>query len=653
MIAVNRRLLFAISMHTHRRLPFSLRRLYPKGIQKRQNEGFDMSDVFISYKAEEINEAAWVKAKLEDSGLSCWMAPKSLSGGSSYAVEIPKAIRTAKIFVLILSEKCQLSKWVPRELDQAINEGKTILPFMLEDCPLKDEFSFYLSNVQRYAAFEDKTVAVEKMIRDIRATLGVKESEVQPTPAEAEQEPADTIRPEPAMPAPTTPSVAKAKKKALKPAAEKKKGKKLFWIIPASVLLLVVVLLLFSVSKSSNVTLTFKEQELTASDIANLARRSDLNSLELIDCSLSGADVSALFSAAKYRLELNGCDLTRQQLSSIDPESVTLRSLILDNNPNLTDLSMLRPLGKTITRLSFNNCSVSDAAFLAEYPDLLELGAAGNRIVSLEALSACPKLVMIDVSGNRLKDLSGIEACISLKRVFAAENQLETVDALQNATRLADADFSNNKLTDVSVLSKSSKYLESVKLAGNELTEIDALADAAALTELDVSNNKLSSLDALLRLENLVCLNASYNALTDDSGLANCRKLHDVNLSNNRIESIGALRLDESTNYATVDLSHNAITTLTLPQISYEYLALYGNPISDLTKTISGLSGIGIVFDYDESVRITSINSKSFIKYYILNCPLDKQLDIRDALESTRVVFTNEQDLLEKHAKET
>ena len=78
--------------------------------------------VFISYKTEEFDDANWVRATLENNGISCWMAPMCIPGGSSYAVEIPNAIKQCTVFVLILSEKSQLSKWVPRELDQAINE---------------------------------------------------------------------------------------------------------------------------------------------------------------------------------------------------------------------------------------------------------------------------------------------------------------------------------------------------------------------------------------------------------------------------------------------------------------------------------------------------------------------------------------------------
>lgn len=105
-------------------------------------------EVFISYKSEEFKEASWIKEKLEAEGISCWMAPGSIQGGSSYAAEIPQAIRNCVVFVVILSEKAQTSKWVPRELDQAINEEKVIMPFMVENCSLKDEFHNLIIMIQ-------------------------------------------------------------------------------------------------------------------------------------------------------------------------------------------------------------------------------------------------------------------------------------------------------------------------------------------------------------------------------------------------------------------------------------------------------------------------------------------------------------------------
>ncbi|MDO5478923.1 MAG: toll/interleukin-1 receptor domain-containing protein [Clostridia bacterium] len=130
-------------------------------------------DVFISYKSEEFAEADELRRNFEENGITCWMAPMCIKGGSSYAKEIPAAIRSSKAFVLILSKAAQDSKWVSRELDQAINHDKIVLPFMIENCEISDDFDFYLTNVQRYAAYEDKQSAMDKIIEDTKSYLGI------------------------------------------------------------------------------------------------------------------------------------------------------------------------------------------------------------------------------------------------------------------------------------------------------------------------------------------------------------------------------------------------------------------------------------------------------------------------------------------------
>ena len=60
-------------------------------------------DVFISYKSEDYAEGNKLKKDLEKEGISCWMAPESIPGGSSYAKEIPRAIRESRFFVLVFT----------------------------------------------------------------------------------------------------------------------------------------------------------------------------------------------------------------------------------------------------------------------------------------------------------------------------------------------------------------------------------------------------------------------------------------------------------------------------------------------------------------------------------------------------------------------
>lgn len=129
-------------------------------------------DVFISYKAEEYAEASWTRSVLEENGLSCWMAPESIPGGSSYADEIEEAIKSSSVFVLILSEKAQSSQWIKKELDMALGNGLVVLPFMIENCQLHKAFNYYLTDVQRYYAYTSKSNAMSLMIARIKGVIG-------------------------------------------------------------------------------------------------------------------------------------------------------------------------------------------------------------------------------------------------------------------------------------------------------------------------------------------------------------------------------------------------------------------------------------------------------------------------------------------------
>ena len=151
-----------------------------------------MHSVFISYSTKDQNQAETVRSILEKNGILCWMAPRDIPGGSNYTREIPIAIRSCQVFVLILSQNAQNSPWVLKELDSAVNCGKVILPFMLEDCQLNDEFNFLLTGAQRYAAYQKKMEAMETLINRIRAITAQ-------TPAQEQERPENIPAQEPAQ----------------------------------------------------------------------------------------------------------------------------------------------------------------------------------------------------------------------------------------------------------------------------------------------------------------------------------------------------------------------------------------------------------------------------------------------------------------------
>ena len=132
----------------------------------------DKKEIFISYRSTEEVYARWVKEFLEVNGISCWMAPECIPGGSNYAREIPTAISNCKIMVIILSSEAQNSIWVHKEVSAASKESKIVMPFLIENCRITDEFDTLISSYQRYEAYVNKSNTLSNMLNDICLLLG-------------------------------------------------------------------------------------------------------------------------------------------------------------------------------------------------------------------------------------------------------------------------------------------------------------------------------------------------------------------------------------------------------------------------------------------------------------------------------------------------
>ena len=61
-------------------------------------------DVFISYSSKDKNTANAVCPKLENQKIRCWIAPRDVPAGQSWAGSIIDAINESKVFVLVFSD---------------------------------------------------------------------------------------------------------------------------------------------------------------------------------------------------------------------------------------------------------------------------------------------------------------------------------------------------------------------------------------------------------------------------------------------------------------------------------------------------------------------------------------------------------------------
>lgn len=608
-------------------------------------------DVFISYKSEEFQEADWVRQQLESGGISCWMAPNSITGGASYATEIPQAIRSCRVFVLILSRRAQLSQWVPKELDQAINCGKIIMPFMLENCPLEDDFSFYLSNVQRYPAYEGREAAMQRMLREIRTLLGRDRAE---PPAEAKKEPAKT-------PAPA----AKEKKTAKVPkeSADKKSGKKK-WMIPVGVLL-AAVLAIVLLRLGSNVTiagtrydagitsLRLKEVQLTPEDLSTIAGLKKLGILTMEKCAFTGEDLTGLTSATVWELELPGCTLTEAQAESLDLTGFPkLRSLDISG---IAAWQQLPQLPEGVTQLDISRSGISSLEGVQRLSGLSRLAAADTPVTDLTPLATCQQLERVDISDTAVTDLTPLESCGKLQLLKADETPLTTLRGLETCIELRCISLKNAQLTDISGL-RNTTLLEYVQFSGNRLEDVSVLAgskdtlerlylDGLGMESLDwlrylsVNDNRLETLDFLEESPTLEGLSAANNAISSAAPLEGMANLKELVLRDNPLSGAPELHLLGSG--PVVDLRHTNITGLTLAsEERIRLLNISHTAVTDI-RTLTEASYHDLILSYQATMDWETLGACNTYQFTVLDCPLDRQVAVRTALEN-RVEYATE-----------
>ena len=102
-------------------------------------------DVFISHSAQDKAVADAVCAALERAGVRCWIAPRDVQPGRSFAGEITRAIQQSKAMVLIFSAHSNNSQQVLREVQLAVSSHLHIVQLRIEEVRPNDDLTYFLS----------------------------------------------------------------------------------------------------------------------------------------------------------------------------------------------------------------------------------------------------------------------------------------------------------------------------------------------------------------------------------------------------------------------------------------------------------------------------------------------------------------------------
>lgn len=101
-------------------------------------------DVFISHSTKDKAVADAVCAALENARIRCWIAPRDVRPGRSFAGEITRGIQQSKAMVLIFSAHSNNSEQVLREVQLAVTAHLHIVQFRIENVVLNDDLQYFL-----------------------------------------------------------------------------------------------------------------------------------------------------------------------------------------------------------------------------------------------------------------------------------------------------------------------------------------------------------------------------------------------------------------------------------------------------------------------------------------------------------------------------
>lgn len=642
---------------------------------------------FISYAHKDSERVLRILHRMAREGYRVWY-DEGIAPGSEWPENIAQHLNDCAVAVAFVSNNSIASANCRREVTFALAKHKPFLGILLEPTEMSLGMEMQLSAQQCILRhnYTDEEEFIQKILsspdlqpcRDVIAVLREDEEIESARIAEEQFSSVQQSRPKAAAPA------KEKKSKPAKPAREKKalpaddgKKKKLppgVIIAAAAAALVLALVLILSLGGKEELPdgtkvdkgaeyVSLQETTFNKAAANVLKEMENLNSLTLSDCTVEDGALDFLPQSGIKHLSLSGCtgisdfsflsETTALQTlkvvncglnNNIDLTGhIELYNVDLSRNPTFTDLSVL-PLSN-VSNLCFSETGVADVSALSEAVQLAAVQANGCPVTSIDALAGLTTLEELYFNDCQIAQISQPFMSLSLQEVGLRNNGLDNLEQMANLTVLTSADLAGNDLTRVDWLSKSAATLTRLDLQGNRLAfdDLHFLPAMTALKELYLQDMvTLRNLDDIAPLTNLEVLVIRDTYLETLEGIGALTKLRKLDLHNNHISDLTPLSGMAFPELMELDLAENRIEDISpLPRGSYRLLALHGNREVFHPEDLKGLEGYYLTLDYDETLD-SCTDAQGFSWPFVVNCPADKQLALKDVLNHGVIFATDD-----------
>ena len=129
-------------------------------------------DVFVSYSTKDKTITDSIVASMEQNQIRCWYAPRDIKPSEDWGKAISNAIEQSNIFLIIFSGNSNQSQRVLDELNLAISQEITIMPFRIENLEPDGAMRLHLSSRHWLDAYDPSWEShIKKLIYTISSHL--------------------------------------------------------------------------------------------------------------------------------------------------------------------------------------------------------------------------------------------------------------------------------------------------------------------------------------------------------------------------------------------------------------------------------------------------------------------------------------------------
>jgi hypothetical protein len=129
------------------------------------------SPIFISYSSFDQKVAETICDALQARGYSCWIACRNIGAGENFQEAIVKAIRSAKVMLLVFTSNANNSDEIKKEIVLAGRHRITVVPVRVEDVAPNDALAYEFATRQWIDLFKDWEHEIERLTSQIGTIL--------------------------------------------------------------------------------------------------------------------------------------------------------------------------------------------------------------------------------------------------------------------------------------------------------------------------------------------------------------------------------------------------------------------------------------------------------------------------------------------------